>query len=121
MKTRLGKSKIHGRGIFATKKIRKNELIERCPILPLTKAEIRLLEKTCLVNYYFEWGKDGGAIALGYGSLYNHSYLPNGRYEYSLDEQHLEFFAEETIQQGEEILVNYNGDVWNQDPVWFDK
>ena len=36
-------------------------------------AERPLLDETNLYNYYFTWQDQAAAIALGYGSLYNHS------------------------------------------------
>ena len=47
------------------------------------------------------------ALALGYGSLYNHSYQPNARY----DDQPagaMTFTALRDIRAGEEITINYN-------------
>ena len=32
-----------------------------------------------LYHYCFEWGKGTVALAMGYGSIYNHSYSPNAR------------------------------------------
>ncbi|HNE48113.1 MAG TPA: SET domain-containing protein-lysine N-methyltransferase, partial [Saprospiraceae bacterium] len=61
------------------------------------------------------------AIALGYGSLYNHSYNPNARYEVDFDEEVIRFYTLSTIKAGGEITVNYNGDWQDQNPVWFDK
>lgn len=67
-----------GRGVFAQRNFKKGEVIETCPVIVLPAKEIDSLELTQLYNYYFAWGPDSkdGAIALGYGSLYNHSYNP---------------------------------------------
>ena len=72
--------------------------------------DVPLLRQTRLEHYYFEWGHDcqQAAIALGYGSLYNHSYTPNARYVFRESEECLEFIALREIQAGEEITINYN-------------
>ena len=82
-----------------------------------------LLNDTFLYEYYFEWGKSGrkGALALGFGSLYNHSYAPNARYLPDFDLNILEFVAVRDIQPGEEICVNYNLDPDDQTPVWWER
>jgi SET domain-containing protein len=68
------------------------------------------VRQTRLAHYYFEWGDDcqQAAIALGYGSLYNHSYNPNARYVFRESEECLEFIALRDIEPGEEITINYN-------------
>jgi len=59
------------------------------------------------------------AIALGYISIYNHSYSPNAQLEQMLDELMMEIIAIKDIHTGEEITINYNGDPEKQDPLWF--
>ena len=80
------------------------------------------LDATVLYNYYFSWGVDGNeaALALGLGSLYNHSYSPNARYVKDFDRRKIDFVAIRNISVGEEITVNYNGDPKNLKPLWFD-
>ena len=58
------------------------------------------------------------ALALGYGSLYNHSYNPNARYD-DVGRQIKEYSALRDIQRGEEITINYNGAEDILDPVEF--
>src|SRR5690242_8740348 len=69
----------YGRGIFATRNIKKGEYIEIAPVIVIPYAEWKPMRGSILSNYIFRWDEDK-AIALGYGSLYNHSYTPNARY-----------------------------------------
>src|SRR5690348_2259732 len=71
----IGSSSGRGRGVFAARRFEPGETIEICPVIPLSEADARALDRTGLYDYYFGWGTDGkaAAIALGYGSLYNHS------------------------------------------------
>ena len=80
------------------------------------------LDKTGLHAYYYAWGHDlkGAAIALGHGSLYNHSYQPNARYLKHLENGTIEFICLNDVKKGEEIRVNYNGDPSDQTPTWFE-
>ena len=111
-----------GRGVFAQKRFEKGEIIEVCPVIVLPPEEIDFLEHTKLYNYYFAWGSDSkeAAIALGYGSLYNHSYTPNAKYEKDLINGFLKYSCIKEIQQNEEITINYNWDPEDKTPVWFD-
>src|ERR1700761_3154017 len=67
-----------GRGVFALAAIPAGTLIESADVIPIPRAEMAAIENCILADYDFRWGQDGreGAIALGYGSLSNHSYSP---------------------------------------------
>jgi SET domain-containing protein len=110
-----------GRGVFALAPIGAGETIERAPVIPFPPEQWEHLERTVLDRYGFDWGEDGrsGAIVLGFGSLYNHSYTPNARYLRRLEEQVMEFVALRGIAAGEEITVNYNGRPDDRSPMWF--
>lgn len=111
-----------GRGVFAQRHIKRGEVIETCPVIVLPAEEIESLELTELYNYYFAWGPDSkdAAIALGYGSLYNHSYAPNARYCKDFENNLLKYVCIRDIQEDEEITINYNCDPEDTTPVWFD-
>ncbi len=114
----MGNSEQYGRGIFAIRNIKKGELIEIAPVLVIPKKEWKLMRKSILSNYVF-WWKKAKAIALGYGSLYNHSYTPNARYITNMENQSIDFYARKDIRKGEEIMINYNGDPKDLSPLWF--
>lgn len=112
-----------GRGIFAKRTIKKNELIERCPIVLVREEEVPHLRNTELHNYYFMWGNDHhhhkAAICLGFGSLYNHSYSPNATYIKQIEDECIDFVALKTIKKDEEITVNYNhGNPDDKSALW---
>ena len=108
-----------GRGVFARRLIHDGEVIERVPVLVLPVGETRTATgPTRMSGYCFEWGRGTVAVALGYGSLYNHSYEPNARYD-DQSGQIKVFQAIRDIAPGEEIMVNYNGEPEDETPVWF--
>ena len=65
----LGKSGVHGLGVFANRNFKKGDIVEICPIMAVDgKAETILLAKsTDFGNFVFETDK-GCALAMGYGS-----------------------------------------------------
>lgn len=107
------------RGVFATRDIQKGELIHEAPVIPYPNEEDEFIEKTILSDYVFEYGANHTAILLGYGSLFNHSYKPNATYEINFNNHTFDFYAYTEIKAGDEILINYNGDVDCDDPLWF--
>ncbi len=107
------------RGVFATVDIAKGELIHEAPVLPYPNEQHVFIEKTLLGDYVFEYGKNHTAILLGYGMLFNHSYTPNATYDINFKNHTFEFYAYKDIKAGEEILINYNGDVDDNEPLWF--
>jgi SET domain-containing protein len=109
-----------GRGVYARRLIRKGEVIERVPVLVMSLEEYaKGLSETVLKDYCFNWSRGRVALALGYGSLYNHSYRPNARYD-DVGPLTKEFTALRDIRPGEEISVNYNGEPRSRAKVWFD-
>jgi len=101
-----------GRGVFTDKAIELNEIIEFCPVIILTEQDVPHVRLTSLNYYYFEWGADKteGAIALGYGSLYNHAFKPNAAWRNQRAQKMIEFYATQFIQAGEEITIDYDTD-----------
>jgi SET domain-containing protein len=109
-----------GRGVFARRPIAEGTVIERVPVL-LAPLEHGTGGASCPVlgRYGFLRNRSTLALALGYGSLYNHSYSPNARY----DEEPgtlMVFMALRPIEAGEEITINYNGDPDDRSPVGFE-
>ncbi|MGM0836428.1 MAG: SET domain-containing protein [Bacillota bacterium] len=109
------------RGVFATQDIKEGVMFHAAPVISYLNEEHQHIEKTTLADYAFEYGVNHSAILLGYGMLFNHSYEPNARYEINFDEHTFDFYAYKDIKAGEEILINYNGDVDQMDPLWFNK
>ncbi len=116
-------SDLGGLGVFAGEDIPKDSCIEICPIIILSKKDTKRITDTHLYDYYFIWGKkeNKSAIALGYGSLYNHSYEPNATFESNNAFKTICIYSLREIKAGEEILVNYNGDgELARKELWFD-
>ncbi|MFB6182046.1 MAG: SET domain-containing protein [Candidatus Magasanikbacteria bacterium] len=108
-----------GRGVFAKKDFRKGEVIEVCPVIRLSEKDREVINETELYNYYFSWKEEKAAIALGYGSLYNHSFEPNADYEKDLENSQIIFRSLRSIEKGEEILVDYTQG-GNKEDLWFE-
>ena len=117
----IGDSGSRGRGIFATRSIGCDELIESAPVVVVPREQVAHLDATVLGDYYFVWGdrKQDAAILLGRCSLCNHSYQPNARFALVPAQHAIEFIALRPIAPGEEITINYNGDPANRTPIWF--
>jgi len=115
-------SELHGRGVFTGALINAGSIIEICPILYLPEKDIKPLQDTIINDYYFEWGKDlkAGALALGYGSIYNHSFTANANYKVDMEMDVLYIEALRDIVAGEEITINYNGTPGDDSPLWFE-
>ncbi|HLD00012.1 MAG TPA: SET domain-containing protein [Patescibacteria group bacterium] len=111
-----------GRGIFADRNFKKGDVIEVCPVVVLSAKDRKVIDQTALYDYYFSWGRDKkkAAIALGFGSFYNHSYAPNAVYKKDFLHHEIRFIAVSNISKGKEIVVNYNGKVDDQTSVWFE-
>lgn len=118
---RVGPSAGKGRGIFATRKIVRSELIEEAPVVVVPREQVAHLDATALCDYYFLWSADekDAAVLLGRCSLCNHSYEPNARFVLYPSRRTIGFIALRNIVAGEEVTVNYNGNPASCKPVWF--
>ncbi len=124
-KVYVDKSKIlnAGLGVFARRDIKKDEIIERCPIIELPKFDMANLNESILVTYFFYFGKNKErlAIALGFGSIYNHTYKPNAKYRIRQKNKTIDFIALNNIKKNDEITFNYNnGDPKDKIPLWIE-
>src|SRR5437660_11139895 len=119
----IGNCRTKGRGVFARQGFRQGELIERVPVIAVPREQLEHLEKTELSYYTFSWGPElnDGAIALGFGSFYNHSFQPNADYFKRVEDGVIDFIAIRDIAPNEEITVNYNGLPEDKTPLWFDR
>ncbi len=110
-----------GRGVFTSIDISEGDIIEVCPVIIMPKAELPIIHKTILHDYYFLWGEnmEDCAIALGFGSLYNHEIHPNANFILDLENETIDIVAIKNIMAGEEITLNYNGEPGDETILWF--
>jgi uncharacterized protein len=112
-------SAIQGLGVFAAARRRPGTLLEVSPVLVVCQKHMAALQQTVLYRYFFQWPPRAAAFALGYGSLYNHSYQPTARFDLDIEQGVIVFTAIQPICQNQEITINYNGDPADLTPVRF--
>jgi SET domain-containing protein len=117
----LKKSEIHGLGVFAKQDIKEQEKIEVCKLLRLGW---RMAYQHDPVVKDYCWGNMSCAceqckihgpttyLALGYGSIYNHSDNPNSNISFDYKNQVFVVVASRDISNGEEIFVTYGDSYW---------
>ena len=110
-----------GRGVFAIQPISRDELIESCPVIRFGPKYRAVLEATPLYDYLYSWSDDYRevAIALGCGSLYNHSGEPNAAYYTNRNRNEIDFVATRSIAAGEEITISYLDSSDSAKKLWF--
>jgi len=116
-----------GLGVFAIRAFIRNEVIEVAPVFLLeekfSNLPIEFKHRT------FNWGylaksHISNAIAMGYGSIYNHSDHPNLRYEANTEEKVIKFIAQRNIDPNEQLTIHYNQENDGSEPDkadWFGK
>ena len=111
-----------GLGVFTSENIEAGTIVEISPVIVMSNEERKLLDQTLLHDYIFEWGikKEECCVALGYVSVYNHSYKSNCEYEMDFEMKQISIKAVHFIKTGEELFINYNGDWNNSKKIWFD-
>lgn len=105
-----------GRGIFCGVDLPEGSLIEICPVIVLPEVDRMLLDRTRLHDYYFMWQGGRIAVALGFGSLYNHSTAPNAETHMDATRRTIDYYALRDIPAGTEILIDYQA----EGKLWFE-
>lgn len=103
MKTKILKDTRKGRGLYASSSIKRGELIEVCELILLNMDEVN----GSLESYVYGYTKNKAAIALGNGSLLNHSDRSNSDFSFDYKKKLLLIKARKDISPGEEITINY--------------
>src|SRR5437870_6251835 len=71
-----------GRGVFARRPIAAGAVIEHVPVLVVPVVHlVGGHYSPVLAKFFYFRDRASVSLALGYGSLYNHSYAPNARYD----------------------------------------
>ncbi|MBK6938020.1 MAG: SET domain-containing protein-lysine N-methyltransferase [Chitinophagaceae bacterium] len=117
----IKQSPLHGLGVFACQVFKPGAVIETAPVILMEQQDKDFLQTTMLFSYYFVVGdvKFPVVLGLGYSSLFNHSYQANAEYSISLKGSYIKIKACKTINPGEEIMLNYNGNPDDATPVFF--
>lgn len=118
----IASSPQRGRGVFTAESVTTGDVIEICPVIVLPPEDMDRIHASRLHDYYFLWGpgRDRPAIALGYGSLYNHSEQPNAEFELDFEEEVITIVCLHPISPGEEITIHYQPDQDVEEGLWFE-
>ena len=110
-----------GRAVFTSHPIPNGSIIESCPVIILDQADTVKIHDTQLHDYYFVWDLDDNqsAIALGFGSLYNHSENSNAEFIIDRENNMINFLATRDIGAHEEICVHYIHPGNHEHELWF--
>ena len=112
-----------GRGVFTNVPLLPDTVVEASPVIVMDAAARALLDRTLMHDYIFEWQPEGQqlcCVALGYLSLYNHSYSSNCEYFMDYPTHTMMIKTMRHIDAGEELTINYNGDWDDAATVWFE-
>ena len=94
--------------MFTVGPLSRGSIVEACPALVLSVDDIR--DNGTLSCYVYDWGDERVALALGYGSLYNHSERPNAYAEIDHVRNMIIIKALRRIEADEEVTLNYGED-----------
>ena len=80
------------------------------------------LSEMILHDYYFIWDRDikSSCIALGYGSLYNHSDNANAEFLNDYESNMIRILAIADIPAHQEICINYISKDEEEFTLWFE-
>ncbi len=115
-----------GKGLFAKKNIKKGTILDEAQLIYLTKEDYERVKPTLVESYTFEWedpednGKYSHVIPMSACEFINHSYNPNVEYYFDYRKKTISFRTVKAVKMGEELTTNYNGDINDKSPLWFE-
>ncbi|KAA1469766.1 hypothetical protein DENSPDRAFT_816959, partial [Dentipellis sp. KUC8613] len=105
-----------GRAVFASRRIPAQTVVEISPVLLFSAAEYEQHGKyTVLDHFTFKWRDGRMALALGLGSLFNHSNTPNVSYIIESATDSIRYITSRAIEPGEELCIFYGHKLWFDD------
>ncbi|KAH7922040.1 hypothetical protein BV22DRAFT_992990, partial [Leucogyrophana mollusca] len=97
----------------ASQSIPAHTVIEFSPVLLFTKQEYEEHGRHTLLDHYtFSWRDGRMALALGLGSLFNHSSSPNVSYTTDSREDRIRYTTTRLVDQDEELCIFYGHKLW---------
>jgi SET domain-containing protein len=113
---RIGKGP-KGRGLFATHDVPARTLLHVAPCIKVEPEEYEeYMKYTTLEHYLFNTPSGFKLLALGDGSLFNHSRQPNVDYRVDGDRELIRYTSGHApIQTGEELCISYGANLWFED------
>lgn len=95
-----------GYGIFASEFISKDTIIEVSKLLLLTKPSLPK-QVSLLKNYFFNYDSKTSAIALGYGSIYNHTDDGMQTVDYTVKKNVMVYKTIKDVKKYQQLTINY--------------
>ncbi len=106
MKTLVKCHPVRGRGLFARSFIAAGEIIEICELILIDTEDA----PDTLEAYVYHYRRGTVALALGNGSLLNHSDRSNSGVAFNYQKRQLVIRAKKAISPEEEITIDYGYD-----------
>lgn len=111
--TEVKVSPTHGRGVFATRDIKKGTVFLVDPVIILEEPKQNTDQ---LKKYYYPWlGAKVSCVCMGHGSFFNHSDKPNvAIYSIDREEKTKSFITLRDVRKGEELFLKYSSTFFNK-------
>jgi uncharacterized protein len=111
-----------GRGVFSKQNIIKGAVIETCLLIVMPDVDYDFSSFTIVNDYCFRFdkGENQIAIAMGFGSLYNHKCPANADHKIDTETKTMQIIALEDIPAHQEIYINYHGAFNDNTLEWFE-
>ncbi|ORZ06171.1 hypothetical protein BCR41DRAFT_277275, partial [Lobosporangium transversale] len=102
-----------GRGVITRTLIPARTVIDISPVLLFPSEEYSQHgQYTQLDHYTYRWKKGSMALALGLGSMFNHSNMPNVGFQRDFNNKLIRYTTLREIQPNEELCISYGPNLW---------
>jgi SET domain-containing protein len=103
-------SPLHGRGLYATRALRHDEVVVEAPALILEADEVDALAEHRLASYLVAWDEERAGVPFGVVSFTNHAPEPNAHLVVDHDALTVSLVTLRRVAAGEELTIDYGED-----------
>jgi SET domain-containing protein len=100
-----------GKGVFASRDIKKGEVLEYSPYIEDTLDKFTGVVRDYVFNKPTDSSDRRAILVFGYSSMYNHADVPSA--DWNIENDGMKITANKNINKDDEIFISYGSNYWN--------
>jgi SET domain-containing protein len=104
-------SPLGGKGVYASRDIKKGEILEYSPYIEDTLDKFTGVVRDYVFSKPTNTNDKKAILVFGYSSMYNHADVPSA--DWKIENDGMKITANKDINKDDEIFISYGSNYWN--------